>query len=100
MKIRAGPIVQGDPRQADGHAERRATLDMTHRHLPGSARQRAPGADTGRDATTFVADLRQACVTPPVALKSGCRAIDDRTARHEGYTSSIKHRGRIGKAFG
>lgn len=64
MENRSGLIVQGDLTQADGHAERRATLGMIHRHSPGSTRQLTLGADKGFDAAEFVADLRQACVTP------------------------------------
>jgi transposase len=70
MENRSGLIVQGDLTQADGHAERRAALDMIHRHSPGSTRQLTLGADKGFDAAEFVADLRQACVTPHVAQKS------------------------------
>lgn len=100
MENRSGLIVQGDLTRADGHAERRAALDMIHRHSPGSTRQLTLGADKGFDAAEFVADLRQACVTPHVAQKSRCSAIDGRTTRHEGYALSIKHRKRIEEAFG
>ena len=100
MENRNGFIVQGDLTQADGHAERRAALDMIHRHSPGSTRRLTLGADKGFDAAEFVADLRQACVTPHVAQKSRYSAIDSRTTRHEGYALSIKHRKRIEEAFG
>ena len=100
MENRSGLIVQGDLTQADGHAERRAALDMIHRHSPGSTRQLTLGADKGFDAAEFVADLRQACVTPHIAQKSRYSAIDARTTRHEGYALSIKHRKRIEEAFG
>lgn len=100
MENRNGLIVQGDLTQADGHAERRAALDMIHRHSPGSTRQLTLGADRGFDAAQFVADLRKACVTPHVAQKSRYSAIDGRTTRHEGYALSIKHRKRIEEAFG
>ena len=100
MENRSGLIVQGDLTQADGHAERRAALDMIHRHSPGSTRQLTLGADKGFDAAEFVSDLRQACVTPHVAQKSRYSAIDGRTTRHEGYALSIKHRKRIEEAFG
>ena len=96
----SGLIVQGDLTQADGHAERRAALDMIHRHSPGSTRRLTLGADKGFDAAEFVADLRKACVTPHVAQKSRYSAIDGRTTRHEGYALSIKHRKRIEEAFG
>lgn len=100
MENGSGLIVQGDLTQADGHAERRAALDMIHRHSPGSTRQLTLGADKGFDAAGFVADLRQACVTPHVAQKSRHSAIDGRTTRHEGCVLSIKHRKRIEEAFG
>jgi transposase len=100
MENRSGLIVQGDLTQADGHAERRAALDMIHRHSPGSTRQLTLGADKGFDAAEFVADLRKACVTPHVAQKSRYSAIDARTTRHGGYALSIKHRKRIEEAFG
>ena len=100
MENRCGLIVQGDLTQADGHAERRAALDMIHRHSPGSTRRLTLGADKGYDAAGFVADLRQACVTPHVAQKSRHSAIDGRTTRHEGYALSIKHRKRIEETFG
>jgi hypothetical protein len=90
MENRSGLIVQGDLTQTDGHAERRAALEMIHRHSPGSTRQLTLGADKGFDAAEFVADLRQACVTPHVAQKSRHSAIDGRTTRHEGYALSIK----------
>ena len=95
-------------RDTDGPAERRAALDMIHRHSPGSTRRLTPGADKGYDTAVFVADLRKACVTPHVAQKSrysaipsrrmhafACRAVDGRTTRHEGYAQSIQHRKRI-----
>lgn len=64
MENRSGLIVQGDLTQVDGHADRRAALDMIHRHSPGSTRQLTLGAGKGFDAADFIADLRQACVTP------------------------------------
>lgn len=100
MENRSGLIVQGDLTQADGHAERKAALDMIHRHSPGSTRKMTLGADKGYDAAGFVDDLRQACVTPHVAQKSRYSAIDARTTRHKGYDLSIKHRKRIEEAFG
>lgn len=100
MENRNGLIVQGDLTQADGHAERKAALDMVHRHSPGSTRRLTLGADKGYDAGEFVAGLRKACVTPHVAQKSRYSAIDARTTRHEGYALSIKHRKRIEEAFG
>lgn len=64
MENRSGLIVQGGLDRADGRAERRAALEMTHRHPPGSTRRLTLGADRGFDAVGFVANLREACVTP------------------------------------
>lgn len=100
MENRHGLIVQGDLTEADGHAERKAALDMIHRHSPGSTRRLTLGADKGYDSAGFVADLRQACVTPHVAQKARYSAIDGRTTRHKGYALSQKHRKRIEEPFG
>ena len=100
MENRSGLIVQGDLTQADGRDERRAALDMIHRHSPGLIRRLTLGADKGFDAAEFDADLRKACVTPHIAQKSRYSAIDGRTTLHEGYALSIKHRKRIEEAFG
>lgn len=100
MENRHGFVVQGDLTQADGHAERKAALDMVHRHSPGSTRRLTLGADKGYDAAGFVADLRQACLTPHIAQKSRHSAIDARTTRHAGYALSQKHRKKIEEPFG
>jgi transposase len=100
MENRHGLVVQGDPTQADGHAERKAAMDMIHSHSPGSKRRLTLGADKAYDSADFVRDLRQACVTPHVAQKARHSAVDGRTTRHEGYATSQKHRKRIEEAFG
>jgi transposase len=100
MENRNGLIVQADLTQADGHAERRAALNMIHRHSPGSTRRLTLGADKGYDSADFVAELRQACVTPHVARKARHSAIDARTTRHAGYALSQKRRKKIEEPFG
>lgn len=100
MENRSGLIVQADLTRADGHAERRAALDMIHRHSPGSTRRLTLGADKGYDSADFVAELRQACVTPYVARKLRHSAIDGRTTRHAGYALSQKRRKKIEEPFG
>jgi len=100
MENRHGFVVQGELTRADGHAERKAALDMIHRHSPGSTRRLTLGADKGYDAAGFVTDLRQACVTPHVAQKSRYSAIDGRTTRHAGYALSQRHRKKIEEPFG
>jgi transposase len=100
MENRNGLVVQADLTRADGHAERRAALDMIHRHSPGSTRRLTLGADKGYDSADFVAELRQACVTPHVARKARHSAIDARTTRHAGYALSQKRRKKIEEPFG
>jgi transposase len=100
MENRHGLVVQAELTRADGHAERRAALDMIHRHSPGSTRRLTLGADKGYDSAAFVADLRRACVTPHVAQKARHSAIDRRTTRHPGYALSQKHRKKIEEPFG
>lgn len=58
IENRSGLIVQGDLTRADGRAERRATLDMIHRHSPGSARRLTLGADSGFDAAGLLSFVR------------------------------------------
>ena len=100
MENRSGLIVQADLTQADGHAERRAAIDMLHRHSPGSTRRLTLAADRGYDSADFVAELRQMVVTPHVAQKSRHSAIDGRTIRHPGYAQSQRRRKKIEEPFG
>lgn len=97
---RHGLVVQGDLTRADGHAERRAALDLIHRHSPGSTRRPTLGAKKGFDAVEFVTDLRKACVTSPIAQKTRYSAMDGRTSRHAGLALSLRNRKRIEEAVG
>ena len=85
MENRNGLIVQADLTRADGHAERKAALDMIDRHSPARSRRLTLGADKGYDSADFVADLRRMIVTPHIARKARHSAIDGRTTRHAGY---------------
>lgn len=100
MENRNGLIVQAEVTQADGHAERKAALEMVNRHSPGLTRRLTLGADKGYDSADFISDLRQMCVTPHVARKSRHSAIDGRTTRHSGYAMSQKRRKKIEEPFG
>ena len=73
---------------------------MINRRAPALCTSLTLGTDRGFDAATFIADLRQACVTPHIAQKSRYSALDGRTTRHKGYALSLKHRKRIEEAFG
>lgn len=54
MENRSGLIVQTDLTQADGHAERRAAIDMPQRHASGSTRRLTLSADRGTDSAELV----------------------------------------------
>src|SRR5262245_44828654 len=100
MENRSGLIVETELTQADGHAERAATIAMIERHSPGSERRLTLGADKGYDSADFVAELRRMCVTPHVAAKAKGSAIDGRTTRHAGYAVSQRKRKQIEEPFG
>jgi transposase len=100
MENRNGLIVQAEVTQADGHAERKAALELVNRHSPGSTRRLTLGADKGYDSADFISDLRRMCVTPHVARKARHSAIDGRTTRHPGYAMSQKRRKKIEEPFG
>jgi len=100
MENRSGLIVQADLTQADGHAVRRAAIDMLHRHSPGSTKRLTLAADRGYDSADFIAALRKMVVTPHVAQKSRHSAIDGRTTRHPGYAKSQRRRKKIEEPFG
>ena len=100
MENRHGLVVQAEATEADGHAERKAALEMIDRQAPGTSNQLTLGADKAYDAREFVADLRQKCVTPHVAQKPRSSAIDRRTTRHAGYGVSQRKRKLVEEAFG
>ncbi len=100
MENRNGLVVQADLTQADGHAERKAALDMINRHSPGSTRRLTLGADKGYDSTDFVADLCQMIVTPHIAQKARYPAVAGRTTRNPGYAVSQRRRTKIEEPFG
>lgn len=100
MENCGGLIVQAEPTQADGHAERPAAIEMLHRHSPGSTRRLTLAADRVYGSADFVAELRQMVVTPHVARKSRLSAIDGQTTRHPGYAKSQLCRTKIEEPFG
>ena len=58
------------------------------------------GADKGYDAAGFVAGVRRLGVTPHVARKKRCSALDGRTSRHESYALSLRRRKLIEQGYG
>jgi transposase len=108
MENRNGLIVDAMLTQADGTAERDASLLMIYRKWRKNRRRgpRAPisvGADKAYDTRDFVKTLREMGVRPHVAqnlTRPGGSAIDQRTTRHSGYQISQHKRPLIEKAFG
>jgi transposase len=101
VENRNGLIVNAELLEANGRAERDATLLMLEQ-VPGTKRVTA-GADKGYDTAEFVAECRHLGVTPHVARNTGRRggsAIDARTVRHPGYAVSQRKRKRIEECFG
>lgn len=101
VENRNGLIVDAMTWQATGTAERDTALLMLEQ-VPGDGRITV-GGDKGFDTKDFVAECRHMNVTPHVAQndkRPGGSAIDERTARHEGYRISQRKRKRIEECFG
>ncbi len=97
---RSGLIAQANLSRADDHVERRAAFDIVHAHPPGSTRKLTLGVDGGYEASSFLRDLRQACVTPHVARQSRHSVIDGRMTLNATTPSPMKHCKRIKEPFG
>ena len=97
MENRNGLAVDVETTLANGTAERDAAKAMVARSVAGKA---TLGADKGYDVTEFVDALRQQDITPHVAQKKKCSAIDGRTTRHAGYAQSLKKRKLVEEIFG
>ncbi len=81
MENRSGLAVQGDLTQASGRAERRAALDMMHRHSPGSTRRLTLGAELPADAPPVRAPLATPMTRPgsrPIAGRPASRRMSRR----------------------
>jgi transposase len=81
---------------ATGTAEREAALLL----LAEAGHAVTVAGDKGFDVASFVAEVRALGVTPHVAQKVKGSAIDGRTTRHEGYTTSQRKRKLIEQVFG
>jgi hypothetical protein len=103
MENRDGLVVDVEPTEANGRAERERGLRMLHRMGRNSTRATV-GADKGFDSKDFVQGCRELGVTPHVAQNltraHGRSAIDGRTAKRVGYALSQRMRKRIEEIFG
>ncbi len=84
MEHRKALIVGMDLTQADGHAERRAALELLGA-LPATLRRRRVAADKAYDTRDFVAGCRELGVTQHVAQNVG----DRRRSRSRGAPPDI-----------
>jgi transposase len=82
---------------ATGTAEVEAALLMVQATVRAGS---TVGADKGYDQRPFVDALRAGGVTPHVAAKDACGAIDGRTTRHAGYAVSQRKRKLVEQVFG
>jgi transposase len=98
MENRHGLVVDVETTPATGTAEREAAKTLVERTVKKAGA--TLGADKGYDVAAFVEAMREAKVTPHVAQKAKGSAIDGRTTRHAGYTTSLKIRKRIEEVFG
>ena len=100
MENRNGLVVATELTPATGTAEREAAIAMIE-DLAGNQRITL-AADKAYDTADFVAEMRRLGVTPHVTQNTKGRrsAIDGHTARHAGYTVSLRVRKRIEEVFG
>jgi transposase len=100
MENRNGLVADARLTIATGFAEREAAIEMAD--AIAGVKQVTLGADKGYDTRDFVAQLRERNVTPHVAMNATNRrsAIDQRTARHDGYAISQRKRKRVEEIFG
>jgi transposase len=101
MENRSGLLVDLCIKEATGTAEHDGALQMIE-HLGGTSRITV-GADKAYDAREFVSACRDLGATPHVAQNVNAHrgsAIDGRTTRNAGYTTSQRIRKRIESIFG
>ena len=98
MENRNGIVVDLRIDGASGTAERENALAMLAEHV--SVEQATVAGDKGYNHRAFVEGCRELGVTPHVAEKAKHSAIDARTTRHAGYTTSMRIRKRIEEIFG
>ena len=101
IENRHGLITQCELTQASGSAEREAGLRLLEKERTRRGRGRmSVAADKGYDTADFVAGVRALGVTPHVAAKRRCSAIDGRTSRHASYATSQRRRKLIEEGYG
>jgi hypothetical protein len=100
MENRNGLCVGIAVAPADGRAEVREGVKLIEQARESGFGIRTVGADKGYDQRGFVDPLRAAGVTPHVAAKASCSAVDYRTTRHQTYAISQRCRKKVEEIFG
>jgi transposase len=98
---RHGLICDCELTESSGTAECEAGLRLLARERRRcGARRLTVGADKGYDTADFVRGARALKVTPHVAAKRRCGALDGRTTRHSGYATSQRRRKLVEEPYG
>jgi transposase len=103
MENRNGLVVDIAVTPAGRSSEWEAAYGMLTRQVKKRRQPKTLGADKGYDTKDFVSRLRRRQITPHVAANAkrrGGSAIDGRTTRHPGYTTSQRVRKRVEEIFG
>jgi transposase/IS5 family transposase len=100
MENRNGLCVDIAVAQADGHAEVDEGIALARRIRGRGVGIKTLGADKGYDRPDFIQPLRAEGITPHVAAKVTCSALDCRTTRHTGYALSQRCRKKVEEIFG
>ena len=98
MENRNGLMADSRFTQATGTAERETALEKVE-NIP-DTKQVTLAADRGYDVATFVKDLRNLRVPPPVVPKAKGSAIDEGTTRHMSCQTSSRVCKRVEEIFG
>jgi len=103
LKKRNGLLVDLKVTPATGKAEVEAAEAMLKRQARRRIQPKTLGRDKGYDNKGFVAMLRGRKITPHMNQntdKRGGLAIDGRTSRHPGYSTSQRVRKRVEEIYG
>ena len=100
VENRHGLIVGCALTQATGKAEVEAALGLLAAERDRHRGRMTVGADRGYNTKGFVTETRALSVTPHVAEKRRCSAIDGRTTSWDGYRVSLRRRKIVEECFG
>ena len=100
MENRNGLCVDISVARATGKAECEEALKLVKREQARIGKVKTLGADKGYDNKTFVPVLKAEGITPHVAAKVKCSAMNPRTVKSKGYAISQRCRKKVEEIFG